>query len=425
MSKQSRSLLFYIVLFVLGIFFVYRHAVEELREEATDFPTFYYGAKLIFQEDLSPYSPKNWNLAEREYGGKLWPYLYPPPSLFAFWPFLAFEYETAKVVMLVLNHALGLAFFYVFAIKTLGWRPEDSLATLGLVYLFFFHPWVTTIEHGQINMVVLLLIVGAWYAEKRNAHPAISAFCLAAATMLKVYPGILLTYYVFKKKWRSLLWAISFLLAFSLLAAFALPGDTWQDWAETVPSQGYGEEVLGIHPGSTNNQSINGFTSRLFIGRNLRMDVLIYNPRAAAIVPYLLSGLIVLATFLLIIVYLRRINTPEEEGIGFTFSFLLVAMFLAAPFSWDHHLVFLLPAIYYAFHTSIEKGAGHISIVWLALIAVLLAYDYPYNSEQFHEGYLTLLISAKLYAVGALWLHLLGASLKQGINAGLESAQRG
>jgi Na+/glutamate symporter len=85
-------------------------------------------------------------------------------------------------------------------------------------------------------------------------------------------------------------------------------------------------------------------------------------------------------------------------------------MFLIAPFSWDHHLVLILPAIFIAIYEAWNRKL-YIALPVLLGTAFFLALNFNFNNPSFREGWRTLLISAKLYAVAIIWLFFVLASL--------------
>ena len=67
MTKKLGSAFF----IVLTAFLVYQFAVRyyfgETREDAVDFPSYYYGAKLTFELHTSPYTNTAWKIVEEQY----------------------------------------------------------------------------------------------------------------------------------------------------------------------------------------------------------------------------------------------------------------------------------------------------------------------------------------------------------------------
>ena len=311
-----------------------------------------------------------------------------------------------RTIILAINHILILVFAYLLFHKLLNIR-KFVFWLIGLSYLYLFHPLTATISHGQINLIVLVLLLLFWYALKEDFHPTLVALPLVLGIILKVYPLLFLPYLLLKRKFAVLLWNLLGLVLVFGISLLVLPFELWTDWGQYILSSGYGERVLQVlMPGSTTNQSINGFTSRLFIGLNVRIDVLIYNPKAAVIVPYILSGIVLLITFSLIIIVTRdkeMLAKYRKEIMDWEISFLLIAMFLVAPFSWDHHLVFLLPAIFVVLFHFLGTKKEYLWLVPLVIVSIMLAANYPFHAPRFHVGRATLLISAKFYAVVVLW----------------------
>lgn len=398
-----------VILLAILLNFYAQQGINQIGRTDVDFPAYYFASILVFQEHLSPYQPVHWHKAEDLVGQELWPYVYPPPSLFFFAPLNWLSYELAQIIFLGVNHLLTLFIAYLLFKKLL--KIGNILYWLiALSYLYLFYPLAVTISYGQINLIVLSLILLFWIFLKQGRRPELVALPLTVAIVLKVYPLIFLPYLLLKRRFSHLLWVFIFLGLAVAASVFALPTTLWEDWQKLIFSGGYGESFLKVLlPGSMANQSINGFTSRLFIGRNLRIDTLLPIPWAAKLVPYLLSGAVLLITYALLLglqLYLskdKRIDKHQITTLDWEISILLIAMYLVAPFSWDHHLVFLLPAIYVA--TLSVLGTKH-QVAWLiplSIVALVLASDYPFNHPLFHSGTFTLLISLKFYAVTLLW----------------------
>jgi hypothetical protein len=62
---------------------------------------------------------------------------------------------------------------------------------------------------GLISPFILLALTASWITSRRQ-RPGAAGFCLAAATLLKLYPGIVGVYFAFRRKWHELGWAIAF-----------------------------------------------------------------------------------------------------------------------------------------------------------------------------------------------------------------------
>jgi hypothetical protein len=412
MTKKSKTILIIFIFLTLFIPFVKKNGFDFVSTRAVDFPAFYYASKLVFEEDLTPYHPKHWRQAKAlaDAKGDFWPYLYPPPSLFLFRPMISLSYEQAKIGMLVLNYVLLFIFLYLFFYKILKLPLTETNTLFGIVYLFSFYPLVSTISHGQINLIILVMICLTWYGLIEKKHPVLVAIPLVIAIFLKIYPVFFLAYFLLKKEYKVFMWGIVFIMAISLASIIIFSDEIWFDWYRSVAQHGYGERVLDIHPGSPTNQSINGFLYRFFWGRGpiekLVDNIISMNSdqkaNIAKIVSYSVVGILTLISF--IGLYFSMARNPNNNNEKIEISLLLALMILASPFSWDHSLVLILPAIYIAVQHFVSNGKFSLWLLLAGGAILLLGFDYPYHNPLFRTGYRTLLISGKLYAVGILWL---------------------
>lgn len=135
-SPTFQRIVFFAVSVVLAFDFILHYGVYRLSSANIDFPSFYYGARAAFELGLSPYRFGVWRVLQKSYtGGVLYPYIYPPPSLLFFYPLSLLDYETAKVVLLALNHLLIMVFLYLFLFRILRLRPSY----LGLVFVAYLY----------------------------------------------------------------------------------------------------------------------------------------------------------------------------------------------------------------------------------------------------------------------------------------------
>lgn len=401
-EKGIRIALVFIVLVILSGLYIAPH-INNKKYIAVDFPSFYYAAKLAFENDLSPYNNSSWKLVEPLYtDGKLFPFLYPPPSLLLFRPFLLFNYPHAKTLMLWSNHVLILVVLYLFFRKILDSTWDNLYLIPAIAYLYLFYPLSENLSNGQVGLWILTSICLTWLATKERWHPFWVALPLVFGIVLKLYPILFLLVYLFRKEYRVIIYAAVLLAMISAFATVALPGEVWQDWYESVLSNGYGREVGDVESATPANQSINAFITRLFYGRNVRFENLLNPPPWAALTPYILSSFVIAVSFVAAWWVSRKgMNSPESLSIQFCLWILV--MFLIAPFSWGHHLVHVLPPIYLSVLYAFKKRSIILTAATGA-IAIFLAYPFPSNDPFFRRGIWTVLISSQLFAIGFLWL---------------------
>jgi uncharacterized membrane protein len=72
------------------------------------------------------------------------------------------------------------------------------------------------IVDGQMMPMILALLCATWVCARRE-RPAAAALCLALAALLKLFPAAVGGYFLFRRRWRPLGWAIGFFVAGVLL----------------------------------------------------------------------------------------------------------------------------------------------------------------------------------------------------------------
>jgi alpha-1,2-mannosyltransferase len=392
----------YILIFLLlFIPFFKQWGINEFGQSSIDFPSFYSAVKLVFEEGLTPYARENWIQAKTILPDTtVYSFLYLPQSLLLLFPLKFLPYTIAKNAMLLINHALILLVLYLIIYKLLKIPLFHPFSALAALYVFSFNPLQETLSHGQVNLLVLVLICIAWYLTKEKKHPALIALALTLAIFLKLYPALLIVYYLIKKDYKVILWLGVIILVFTVIAAVILPTSIWMDWFNNVfLVGGYGSGIHEVKAGVQENQSIHGFTSRLFLGAE-RVETLIPSEMLAVVVPYLLSGAITI--FSIYKIYRNRLS---DNIVDLSYSLLLLVMVLVAPLSWNHHITFVIPTILIGLYLVIYSQGDW---KWLALVilaALDLAFRIKFRTPYFRNGLFTLLISLKMYAMLALWVY--------------------
>lgn len=308
-----------------------------------DLPTFYWATRLAFDQGLSAYQSAHFLELGQVLDRKIYPFLYPPPSVLLFSPALfCADYAQCKVVFSVLNllwwwslvGMLGVFYGRCMALeKKLLWVCV-LLAWATLVYM----PLTDTLKNGQVNLLVLWCLMPVLLVPAGRVQQTLCGLLLACAMILKVYVVLLLPVMLVFGRWRELVTALACLLLLIVMSVVLLPSSMWHEWWMLSSHAGYGRgipHVLTI----PFNQSINGFFIRHFLdqrgaGQPTDWIWLIY---AAAV-------LCVSAVALVISRYLRH----RPQGYPAALALVLLLINLVAPLTWLHHYVFALPAIIWA-----------------------------------------------------------------------------
>jgi hypothetical protein len=114
-------------------------------------------------------------------------------------PLTIFPAIVAKRLWIIANLLfLGASIELLNRVTSLGRRRICLLALLAVF------PLRTSFLYGQMHLLVLLLVVAAYYFHRRG-RPIACAVCIAFAGALKIYPLLLGGYFLWNKQWRPAL----------------------------------------------------------------------------------------------------------------------------------------------------------------------------------------------------------------------------
>lgn len=259
-------------------------------------------------------------------------YLYAPVVTFLFFPLALVPKTLGKILWLAVNLAAVVSSLRI-SVKLLF---EDGRAPPGfyaLVLLLSSRFIDNNVGHGQINLILLWLVLQAYALAREERHPA-AGLALAAAIATKIVPVVFLLQIVLERRWKFALWTV---LGFAGLTI--LPVVWWwtaypqvvRDWLAVVVDQAGHYDVE-----NKINQSISAFVARLVAFRD--------GERAA------LAGMSVLLIHLcfvvpLVVLSLRLAMRPRgvsRQQRGDELSLWLLYSTVASPYSWKYYFANLL-----------------------------------------------------------------------------------
>lgn len=211
-------------------------------------------------------------------------YVGPPLVIQMVLPFIArTDYATSVVIWYVIN---------VISFLAAMWMITQTLTTPRLKLILwsgslFFMPLWFSLGPGQVNPVMMVFIVGAWYTY-RNGHKILPGVLLAIIVWTKFYPGLLIVYFLWKREWRVVISAgVATVLV--LLFQMTLVGfdGMVQFFTEILPPLiAQGQPHL-----NHSNNSVTGFSQRLFSISRQVINI-IDSPLLLALTRYSLMGLL-------------------------------------------------------------------------------------------------------------------------------------
>lgn len=196
-----------------------------------------------------------------------WIYLYPPLTAQVLIPvvYLA-DYDVAAFLWLIVN-IVALA----GVVKVLSAYVPKPMRRWMWVLPLVFVPIGQAIYIGQVTVIMLALLTWTWVAVQRG-NRGLAGALLALACWIKVFPALLVVYFLWKRDWRVIRGVI--------IAGFGLAGLQILISGPELFFEFFGvlfQLTTGGQPEATyENNSIFAFASRLF-QENIRVYPLVVN----------------------------------------------------------------------------------------------------------------------------------------------------
>jgi hypothetical protein len=271
-------------------------------------------------------------------------FIYPPFAALVVSPLAAFSDRAATSLWLVLELLSTIAAAVILARTALpkGWPRVE----LGLLAALTFAPATYNYWHGQINPLILLLLVLAYqgYVHDREI---VCGVCVGLGAGIKLAPIVLVLLLVRRHWWRG------------ATAALASAGPTQKFLTSVFPA-------LNRATGWIFNQSLAGIVSRLD-----EHSILKVQPTGLAVTAG--STAAALAVLLMAAWVVRPVNrTPHERGAEFGIG--VTAMVLAGSISWFPHFTYLLIPLFAVVGLVASRGWRAERMLVAAAIATVVVF---------------------------------------------------
>lgn len=218
------------------------------------------------------------------------------------------------------------------------------------LFALLFTPTLRSLMLGQINLMLLLLMAGAYLVYKRD-KPDIAGLLVGIATAIKILPGIVFIYFLVRKDWKAVSTGLITILIIHIGIAVIISPDLVSGYVTNT--SGSHRSVGAIYEFIVPpNQSVPITIARIFSENPLN--------RPWINAPFLVKPLRILSAiffFGILLFTMMKLNpkvklkdektSPEINliSIDFLFPFCLCAQFVLSPLVWPHHQVFFLMAI--------------------------------------------------------------------------------
>lgn len=267
------------------------------------------------------------------------PFTYPPFAALVFTPLGAIPLDVAGIAISAIS-ALCLLYVTVVFLRMLsvGNRLSRVIGALWITAAaVWFNPFGMTFGYGQINLILLALIVADLFVLGRREPPnVLRGSLIGLASAIKLTPLVFLGVFAVANRWRAFWTGVGTFVVAALIGLAWLPADSLRYWTHTLFHTGR----IGVPEGPI-NQNLNGAWLRL-----LGPD----NPAAPS--AWVMSALAVTVLAVLALVATRPVSAfgaspTRRDDVNALLAACIVGFWglMVAPTTWAHHWVWALPAI--------------------------------------------------------------------------------
>ena len=273
-------------------------------------------------------------------------FIYPPFASLLFLPFGALPYVQAK-----LYYSIFILIILWSLLFELVRQSQFTIKGETLLFVMASFPVLASFERGQIDILICYLATLSFLIYQRQHSKALSGFLLALACGIKIFPGVILLYFILKKEFKLVTYTLGFVgvLVLAPIAYFGTPVYThylqeiFPDLFGALTSPGaistHGQAVVDRVVKSVDS---NGLRVTHDFVHGYHNPFLRGNLLGAAIV-----GLIV---FAMLMYYLRR--SPIEHQ----FFSIINTILVFNPQTWIMGLVWYVPLFIYLFGRANHLG---------------------------------------------------------------------
>lgn len=326
----SPNLLAAAMFVILGTVFT----VQMVNKPLSDWGNYYYGSNFLlngtFGKDV--YEPFKFNMMVRQQGETDIFLNYTPIPPFTALFYVPFQFTgviNAKIIFSILSVLIFALVFYRFT----KFLQINSYWLLIIPILLVF-PMRSNIFFGQTYLLIIAMLMEG-YISYRTDKKILAGVLWSVAILLKLFPGIILLYLLFKKDYKQLGITAAFILVLSLITA-AVTGFTLNyDYFTHIMPRMLNNDINDTYASSY--QSMPVLLNKIFVYDKL------LNPTGSMEQPVLFKILYALYSFT--VLYICAMFTLKNENEGndiLKFSLWLVAGLLVTGYGSGYSLLLLI-----------------------------------------------------------------------------------
>ena len=289
----------------------------------------YYLSALVLREGGDPYRTDLTPLG-RQLGletGAINRATYPPTFLLCFEPLTRLAPRPAYWVWFAINlGALGLSL--AMLLGPASGIPRQLIPSLAALAIFYSPLWFH-FYYAQAQLIILVMLILTMRACQRGSHRS-AGLLVAAAALLRVFPGVIAGYFIVRRDWRALGWTILGASAGGMATLAIVGVHRSFGFFDAV---GFVESPLWL--GIPGNIAFRAVVERFFAfatGANPGPRLVLAQEVVFIVGEAALLGATVWAT-------IAPAGSPDRDARAF--SLWVAAAIILAPTAWFHYLVLL------------------------------------------------------------------------------------
>jgi alpha-1,2-mannosyltransferase len=302
-----------------------------------DLQVYVYAVKdMLAGKDIFDTTTPFWNLY----------FIYPPIAAILMTPLAFGPYVFWQVVW-----TAGLVWAQQSVLKRCGAPRGWKLGLIGIAVLLAMEPIRTTLGYGQVNTVLMALVVADLLPDAPGERRRIpQGSLIGLATAIKLTPALFVVFAFLIGKSRVAITAMISFAVFTGIGAVLLFGETLMFFGGLA-----GGETRTASPLYAGNQSLLGVFFRL--GDTSRTTTL--------------AGLAVSAVLAVLGCMVAAHWWRHGEKV-FAVALVGLTTCLASPLSWTHHYVWILPMAMAVLSSGVPRWARYVGGFWVVWVSICL-----------------------------------------------------
>ena len=272
-------------------------------------------------------------------------------------PLLGTEIVYSAVTVLLLLFSVARCW------RWMGYRRDRAavgIVLLGTALALMFEPVRTTLYLGQINVLLLAIVVADLLRTRRSGWMGVG---VGIAAGIKLTPLVFIPYLLLTRQFKAAGVATASFVGTIALGFVLKPKDAFGYWFGGK----FGEVARVGDVWSTGNQTLRGFLARLV------------SPPEATQTAWLVLGAIIGVLGLVAAVVAHR---RGEELLAV--SVIGLCSTAVSPYSWSHHWVWFVPLFVFALHRALTRRTAS---MWVLTAYVLItAFAWPVSFPVHDPG---------------------------------------